>query len=170
MITFLIPDTLVALILFNSSAWVLAIFIPGTLIQRVSILRFRERSFLFRPRIWEAEGRLYRRLGVRIWKEWLPDGAGIFPDGFRKRHVTEYDEFYLKRFILETCRAEAVHWVILSLTPLFFLWNPLPAALFMIPFSLLINGPCIIVQRYNRPRLRRLLDRSRYRGRGNRRA
>lgn len=170
MIPFLVPDSALTLILLNSSAWVLAIFIPGTLVQRLSILRFRERSFLFRIRPWEADGALYRRLGVRVWKDWLPDGAGIFSDGFRKRHITEHDEFYLKRFILETCRAEVVHWIILALTPLFFLWNPLPAALFMVPFSLLINGPCIIVQRYNRPRLRKLLERSRYRDGGARRA
>lgn len=159
MIPSLVPQSLRLLILLNSAAWFLAIFIPGAIIQRMSIRRFRERGFLFRIRPWERSGTVYRVLGVRQWKEMLPDGAGIFQDGFRKRHMREHDEFYLKRFILETCRAESVHWVILLETPLFFLWNPLPAALLMIPFSLAINLPCIIVQRYNRPRLRNLLDR-----------
>ncbi len=158
MISALVPESLRTLILLNSAAWFLAIFIPGAIIQRMSIRRFRERSFLFRIRSWEQNGRVYRFLGVREWKEMMPDGAGIFQDGFRKRHMPEHDEFYLKRFILETCRAEYVHWVILALTPLFFLWNPLSAALLMFPFSLAINLPCIMVQRYNRPRLRKLLD------------
>jgi glycosyl-4,4'-diaponeurosporenoate acyltransferase len=158
MISALVPGSLRILILLNSAAWFLAIFIPGAIIQKMSILHFRERSFLFRIRSWEESGVLYRTLGVREWKELKADRAGIFQDGFRKRRMHEHDEFYLKRFILETCRAELVHWVILAETLLFFLWNPLSAALLMIPFSLLINLPCIMVQRYNRPRLRRLLD------------
>lgn len=166
MIAELVPDTAVGLLFLNSLAWFLCIFLPGTLVQRLSILRFTERGLLFRIRRWEASGAVYRFLGVRYWKELLPDGAGVFREGFRKRHLNEHDEFFLKRFILETCRAEAVHWIILAETPLFFLWNPLPVAYFMIPFSLIINIPCIIVQRYNRPRLRRLLDMERGRERG----
>ncbi len=159
MIPALVPDSPLLLVLLNSGSWFLIMFITGAIIQKMAIRRFRERGFLFRTREWEQHGAVYRRLGVKKWKELLPDGAGIFSDGFRKRHMDEYDEFYLKRFILETCRAEMVHWVILAETPLFFLWNPFSAAPILIAFSLGINLPCIIVQRYNRPRLRTFLNR-----------
>jgi glycosyl-4,4'-diaponeurosporenoate acyltransferase len=164
MIPFLVPSSAVALVFLNTIAWLVAIFLPGTLIQGMSIRRFRERSFLFRIRAWERSGSIYRFLGVRWWKELLPDGAGIYPQGFKKRRMMEHDEFYLKRFILESCRAEFVHWIILAETPLFFLWNPFPSAFYMIPFSLAINLPCIIVQRYNRPRLRHLINMEKMRG------
>ncbi len=67
MISALVPGSLRILILLNSAAWFLAIFIPGAIIQKMSILHFRERSFLFRIRSWEESGVLYRILGVREW-------------------------------------------------------------------------------------------------------
>jgi len=141
----------------NSVAWFLVTFITGTLIQRLPLRIFREDSFLFRTRGWEREGRLYRKLGIKWWKEILPDGAGVFQDGFRKKRMNGMGQLYVKRFILETCRAELVHWVILGLVPLFFIWNPVEVAVWMIPFGLLINIPCVLTQRFNRPRLMRIM-------------
>jgi len=147
------------IILINSVAWFLVIFIPGALIQKIPLPCFREDQFLFRIRSWEREGRVYLGLGIRRWKEHLPDGAGIFDDGFRKKKIRGTDPLYFKRFVLETCRAELVHWVIIALIPLFFLWNPLEVAVWMIPFGLAVNLPCLIAQRYNRPRLQRMARR-----------
>lgn len=155
----ILQNELFRIIAGNSLAWFLAIFIPGYIIQKIPISRFREDFFLFKIRSWEKNGRLYRSLGIKYWKELLPDGAGIFDNGFRKRQMHGIDELYLKRFILETCRAELVHWVIIALIPLFFLWNPLQVAVWMIPFGLAVNLPCLLTQRYNRPRLQRILRR-----------
>ncbi|MGC9311870.1 MAG: glycosyl-4,4'-diaponeurosporenoate acyltransferase [Sediminispirochaetaceae bacterium] len=152
----LLQNELFRIIAGNSAAWFLVIFIPGTIIQRLPLRLFREDAFLFRIRRWEREGRIYRSLGIKWWKELLPDGAGIFQDGFRKKRMHGMDQLYLKRFILETCRAELVHWVIIGLIPLFFTWNPLEVAVWMVPFGLLVNLPCLLTQRFNRPRLIRM--------------
>ena len=153
-------NELLWIIVQNSVAWFLVIFIPGAVIQKLPLRLFREDSFLYRTRSWARGGRVYVILGIKRWKELLPDGARIFPDGFRKKRVSIHgvDELYLKRFILETCRAELVHWLIIALIPLFFIWNPPQVAVWMIPFGLAINLPCLLAQRFNRPRLQRILQ------------
>src|SRR6056297_2759720 len=158
----ILGSELLGIIVVNSIAWFLAIYIPGTLIQKLPLRRFREESFLFRIRHWEQNGRIYQPLGIKRWKEWLPDGAGLYQDGFRKKRLDLHavDELYVKRFVLETCRAELVHWAIIVLIPLFFIWNPPEVAVWMIPFGLAVNAPCLITQRYNRPRLQKVTKRS----------
>ncbi len=166
----ILGSEVLGIIVVNSIAWFLAIYIPGTLIQKLPLRGFREESFLFRIRRWERSGRVYRALGIKRWKELLPDGAGLYQDGFRKKRLDLHavDELYIKRFILETCRAELVHWVIIALIPLFFLWNPLQVAVWMIPFGLAVNLPCLLTQRYNRPRLKKILQRGQGRTRDRR--
>jgi glycosyl-4,4'-diaponeurosporenoate acyltransferase len=66
---------------------------------------------------------------------------------------------YLERFGRETCRGEAVHWVVLLCASLFFLWNPWWAGLAMVVYALIVNVPCILAQRYNRIRLARVRQR-----------
>lgn len=63
---------------------------------------------------------------------------------------------YLERFVRETCRGEAVHWVVFACALLFFLWNPWWIGLIMVAYAAAVNVPCIIAQRYNRIRLVRL--------------
>ncbi|MDY7028642.1 MAG: hypothetical protein SVR04_10130 [Spirochaetota bacterium] len=81
----LLQKELFRIIVGNSAAWFVIIFIPGTIIQRLPLRLYRENAFLFRICPWEREGRIYRSLGIKWWKELLSDGAGIFQDGFRKK-------------------------------------------------------------------------------------
>ena len=64
-----------------------------------------------------------------------------------------HDVSYLKLFLLETCRAELNHWIIIVFALAFFLWNLFHIGLIMILYVLLENLPLIMVQRYNRNRL-----------------
>jgi glycosyl-4,4'-diaponeurosporenoate acyltransferase len=109
---------------------------------------------------WELGGRFYERvLGIKRWKDWLPDAARWFGGGFAKRDLAANDPDYLRRFIRETWRGELCLWFALGYAPVFFLWNPWWADLVMVGYALLANLPCILVQRYNRLRLGRLLAR-----------
>jgi glycosyl-4,4'-diaponeurosporenoate acyltransferase len=153
-------------ILINAAAWFVIQFGAAVLSSRVPLARFDPRGWLFRARAWERDGRIYDRiLRVREWKRALPDGAALFRSGFRKRRMTGRSPGYCAQFIQETCRAELSHWLTLTLLPLFFTWNPLQIALLMIPYAIATNVPCIVAQRYNRPRLsalaRRQVDSSR---------
>ena len=105
-----------------------------------------------------GEAWLYRHvLHVRVWKDRLPDAAGWFTGGFAKRSLASTEPQYLRVFIRETWRGELCHYCAFLFIPLFFLWNPWWARLVIIGYVILANAPCIIAQRYNRIRFRRLM-------------
>jgi glycosyl-4,4'-diaponeurosporenoate acyltransferase len=122
--------------------------------------RFNPRGWLFRERAWEDRGALYTRLfRIRSWKERLPDGAAFIRwRGFPKKRLGSRSPGYYSRFLRETCRAELTHWAIMLFGPIFFLWNPLWVGFFMIAYAVAENLPLIMAQRYNRCRLRRVLE------------
>lgn len=114
------------------------------------------------PRRPQSGQAFYERvLGIKRWKDRLPDAARWFGGGFAKGELAAKDTDYLRRFIRETWRGELCHWVALCFAPVFFLWNPWWADVIMVSYALLANLPCILVQRYNRLRLHRLLSRAR---------
>ncbi len=120
--------------------------------------RFDPRSFLFRERSWECGGEIYQTLfRVRRWKRFLPDAAPWF-DGFAKGKLQEKSPAYLRAFIVETCRGEAAHHAQVGALLVTLIWNPWPwAAGVMIVYAVLSNLPCLILQRFTRARLRRVL-------------
>jgi glycosyl-4,4'-diaponeurosporenoate acyltransferase len=98
-----------------------------------------------------------RFLGIKRWKDRLPDGASWFKGGFAKASLRQRDPQHLARFLRETWRGELCHWTVLALIPVFFLWNPGWADLVIAAYALAANLPCILVLRYNRQRLSRVL-------------
>ncbi|WP_262677691.1 glycosyl-4,4'-diaponeurosporenoate acyltransferase [Paenibacillus sp. J5C2022] len=96
------------------------------------------------------------KLRVKRWKGRLPDGGSWFEGGFAKRELSSRQPEYIRRFLLETRRAEWTHWLTMAPAPLFLLWNDAFAGIIIIMYALAANVPFIIVQRYNRYRLRRV--------------
>jgi len=66
---------------------------------------------------------------------------------------------YLETLSLKQKRVEPTQWLSILPSFLFFLWNPVWAGWIMVIYALLFNVPIILVQRYNRPRLERVLNR-----------
>jgi glycosyl-4,4'-diaponeurosporenoate acyltransferase len=119
---------------------------------------FDKDNWIYRIRPWEKNGRIWQTIfRVKTWKDHLPDGAALFKKGFKKKRMTSRDSGYIKAFILESRRGELTHWLILLSSPLFFIWNPAWLGFIMILYAVIANLPCIIAQRYNRPRLNSLL-------------
>lgn len=119
---------------------------------------FHPQTWFFQTFPFERTGKCYEWIFlVRFWKDWLPDGAGWFKGGFPKRNLAKADPAYLQRFIVETCRGETVHWLAFSAAGIFFLWNEAWVGWIMVGYGFLSNTPCIVVQRYNRARLRRIV-------------
>jgi len=118
---------------------------------------FARDSWLYRLRAFEHGGRLYERWGIRRWKDRLPEAGALFTGGFSKRSVRTRDRDVLERFVVETRRAEWTHWTIMLITPVFLIWNWWWVELLMVVYALAANLPCLLVQRYNRARLTRLL-------------
>ena len=142
------------------AAW-LAIHIGVSyLATRTPLSSFNPDSWFFRRRRWERNGRLYSRFFVvKRWKKRLPDGAAAFKEGFEKRHLRDTSEEYFADFIRETCRAELTHWMVLLFGPVFLIWNIWWVGVIMVAYASAVNLPCIITQRYNRIRLRRMVGR-----------
>ncbi len=152
------PDNIVLWIGINAGAW-LAIHLGVAWLGTQAPARwFCPDAWPFRIRSWEQDGHLYERgMRVKLWKDWIPDGAALFAGGFPKADLGAAAPERLARFLRETCRGEAVHWVAGLAAFLFFAWNPPWAGWLMVAYGAAANLPCIIVQRYNRPRLARLL-------------
>lgn len=104
---------------------------------------FRERRF---------ESGLYKILHVKNWKKRMPT---FDPENFDIKRNSIED------IIRATCQAEVVHEIImvLSFVPVVFtVWfGALAAFLITSCVAFCLDGIFVIMQRYNRPRLRRLL-------------
>lgn len=97
--------------------------------------------------------------GIRHWKRWIPDAGNALPGGVRKASLVRRDPSSLRRLVLETRRAELVHWLLLPGGLLTALWLPPAAVLVNVLFALVFNLPCLLLQRWNRRRLQRCLGR-----------
>lgn len=103
----------------------------------------------------QAECRLWRALGVRIWRDKIPELGGF--SGFHKDRVREpKNASYLARFLLETNYGTAIHLVnaltgflLLAVYPHITLSVALPVAVVNLLLSLMPFG----VLRYNTPKL-----------------
>ena len=113
----------------------------------------------YRCRDWEQGGRVYNKLHIRRWKDRLPDMSRLMPDMVRKDLGS--DPAVL---VQETCVAECVHWALTLLSAgIFFLWRSGWAALLWLVYNVLGNVSFIVIQRYNRPRLQKLAEKTRRR-------
>lgn len=106
---------------------------------------FREKSF---------EKKFYNLLRVRKWKKYIPTYS---PDTFDTNQKT------VKEIVGATCQAEIVHEVIMVLSLLPITVIPVlggAAAVIITSFlSMLIDSVFVILQRYNRPKLVRIMER-----------
>jgi glycosyl-4,4'-diaponeurosporenoate acyltransferase len=130
---------------------------------RIPAKHFNPNHGLYRGRRWEREGDVYREVfKIKKWKQHLPDGARFLGRlGFQKKQLNSKSMEYFEAFLIETCRAELTHWILILFGPFFFLWNRPGVGLFMIFYALFENVPFIIAQRYNRYRFRSLLEQNR---------
>jgi len=154
-------DPGIALIV-DIAVWSIAGVTIGFVHHHVPVERLSRDGPLTRIRRWERGGRWYQRtLRISAWKDLLPEAGAFFRGGVSKRSLPSRDRVGLERFAIETRRAERVHWSLLALCPIFWLWNPPVLAIAMTAYALIANVPFILVQRFNRARLHRILQ---YRG------
>ena len=147
-------------LLIDFLVWLIVHVAVSVSVTRMATDSFDPESWLYRQRRWEMSGRAYEKvLKIKSWKHRLPDGAAVSKSGFRKKRLQNSDPTYIRTFILETCRAELTHWLILAFAPFFLLWSDWRIGLAMIVYAVVANVPCIVSQRFNRIRLRRVQDR-----------
>lgn len=128
----------------------------GRLLAKFSfhIDRFPFRSF---PVV--AEGKLYEKIGIRSWQNKAPDISKLIPGIVpRKEMAKRPDAEALRRMVNETCVAELTHFLLcIAGLALLRLWPGTGGIVLFALYVLLGNIPFILIQRYNRPRLQKLL-------------
>lgn len=159
-------------ILFLSDGWTMILcFILWPILQltaefvchRLPVDFYSRQNFLFRSHSFEKNGLIYDQIfRVRRWKYLLPDGGMVRKKrGFRKKKLEQKNMAHLERFLLESSKAELIHWLGLLPFWVFGFFTPPIVVFYMFLYAIAVNMPCIIVQRYNRPRVQHLLDRKR---------
>lgn len=119
---------------------------------------FRADKFPFKCS--EREARVYKALRVKDWQSKVPDMSRIFKRIMPEKRMNAQTLAQLPRMIEETCVAESTH-MLLSVLGLYMmkLWRGICGVIASAVYILVGNLPFIIIQRYNRPRLQRLLAR-----------
>ena len=110
-------------------------------------------KFPFAPYRWESEGRFYKKLRIESWKKALPDKSRFVRTMVRKSIEDNRSSEHLKCLIEETCVAELVHWLLLLVGQLLRLFSESAVGVVASILYSLSNVPFIMIQRYNRPRL-----------------
>ena len=121
---------------------------------------FRYDAIPYRSARFEKEGAIYNKLNIKSWQNKVPDMSRIFPKLMpAKRLGSKTDAETLKTMLQETCIAELTHGV-LCFTGLHFvsIWQG-AGGIVLAVLNMLGNLPFILIQRYNRPRLAKLLRR-----------
>ena len=128
----------------------------GRLLSKIS---FRTNRFPFRAFPFEREGKLYEKISIRSWQNRAPDISKLIPGIVPRKEIPRRpDTEALRRMINETCVAELTHLVLcLAGIALLRLWEGMGGIVLFALYVLLGNIPFILIQRYNRPRLQKLL-------------
>jgi glycosyl-4,4'-diaponeurosporenoate acyltransferase len=102
--------------------------------------------------------RYERCLLIRRWKPWIRDAGHVLPGGIRKASLMGRDRAGLERLLAETRRAELVHWALWPAWLVTALWLPPRGVVLNLVFATCFNLPCLLLQRYNRLRVGKLLQ------------
>lgn len=120
---------------------------------------FKCDSLFFRPWRWERQGKAYNRVAIRRWKDRVPDMSRILPGAVVKRMTGNTSAEGIERLARETCVSEFTHnlLIVFGLKCLA-IWEGAGGVIITLIWVLLGNLPCIMIQRYNRPRLCKLAE------------
>lgn len=125
----------------------------GFLVPKCTGYSFDWRKPWFRPRPWEAG--LYKKLRLKRWKGRIPT---YDPTQFSLEHHA------MEQVVRNMCGAELVHEIIMVLSFLPLAFSPVFGAfsVFLITSVLaaLYDGIFVMAQRFNRPRLVRILEKA----------
>lgn len=117
--------------------------------------------FPYKEHSWELGGKIYEKLHIKSWQSRIPDISKYLGRWMpQKKLKVGFTAETVRTMIRETCTAELVH-SLLNIAGLWLLnlWNGIGGIIMYLIYFVLGNLPFILVQRYNRPRLKVLLNR-----------
>lgn len=132
----------------------------GFVVGRISSRHhFNVDAFPYRSFRFEKDGTIYEALKIKSWQGKVPDMSRIVPGLIPSKSMHgKLSREKLEIMLQETCVAEFTHYL-LCLSGLFgcLYFLKLKTAVIVYVLYLFTNVPCMIIQRYNRPRLKRVL-------------
>ena len=148
--------SLLMLVIINSIIWASCSVVFGYLCSKLS------KKLLLKPVVIPVTNETYIKLEkffkIKKWKSIVPEAGGFFKGGTSKKTLSSLDREGLRNFLIETKRAELVHYLIFIVFVLFFFIDPLFLAIIMFIYAVIANIPCILIQRYNRSRIIKILN------------
>lgn len=122
---------------------------------------FSPYAYYFRAHPWEDNGAIYNNVfKVHKWKKRLPESGSLMKGSYNKKTLKSFSNESLNKYLVESCRAEMTHCLGIFPFWIFGLFTPPKALIIMFIYALSVNIPCIMIQRYNRPRIINVLDRN----------
>ena len=101
----------------------------------------------------------YRRMGAPWLAAHMPE-LGAACGGTSKKQLPGMDAESLRGYLVEVRRAEWVHWLACTPVIVLYFFNPWWLALLWTVLVVFINGIFIVILRFNRIRLLRILERA----------
>ena len=152
----------------NTLLWVVGLAIACGIIDGIITLSIHLLpSKLFNPdkkffKVSDKKIRFYKKLGVKKWKERVPD-LGQFSN-FKKNKIQDpFSLKYMHKFLVENCYGDMIHLVSGFMGFLIVLLPPIKISLFIaLPIAcinFIINYLPVMIQRYNRPKLLNIYNR-----------
>ncbi len=118
-------------------------------------------KWMFRDRKWEHGGTIYQKLfSIRKWKDKLPELSDIFRKTFSKKKLYSFNVEYLTKYIIESCRSELCHWMIVISVIIFSSWFSEDMLNLIFVLAVILNVPYIMIQRFNRPRIVNIMQKN----------
>lgn len=148
--------------------WVAVLAIASGLIDGVVAITIRLLpKNLFQPnnkafKVSERKINFYKKLGVKKWKEKVPD-LGQFANFKKNKIENPFSLKYMHRFLVENCYGDMIHIVSAFMGFFIILFTPLKLSFTIaLPIALInfvINYMPMMIQRYNRPKLLNIYNR-----------
>ncbi len=118
---------------------------------------FNYENAVFREKSFERGGKLYTECHINEWKGKLPDMSKYVKGLLEKKISGNEDEEGLWMLVQETCVAETAHYILILLSVgMIIIANDAVGFLCALAYAL-GNVPYIMIQRYNRPRLLKMI-------------
>lgn len=135
------------------------VFLIGRFFPRNLI---KHNKFPFKSFKWEKEGQIYNYLKIKKWKTKLPDASillnRIIPKIYPKKRMKNKEVDKAIILLKESCIAEGTHKLVSILGfGCILIWKSIGGVTISIVFYL-FNVPFVIIQRYNRPRFLKLVN------------
>lgn len=135
------------------------IYFIGRIFPRKWIYEYK---FPFKSYNFEKNGKIYEKLKIRKWKTKWPDASlffnKLFPKKIPKKRIEDNSKDGILVLVKESCVAESTHLAAMLFG--FFctkIWKGLGGWIISVIFFI-GNIPSVLIQRYNRPRLIKVLN------------